>query len=225
MLYNLAIRFSYEERLSMNIFENIISSEDELRTLLGYPSELVQNKVIYHLDEHCLEFISKSPFLLMATSDNNGMCDVTPRGDSPGFVMVLNETHIVIPERPGNRKMDSLRNILSNPKVGLIFIIPGLEETLRINGHAYIIRDEGLLKQMEANGKMPIVSIGVSVEECFVHCAKAFKRSNLWNPDTWMQKDVLPNIAKMIADHTKLPGMDAEKIAKALQDSYTNRLY
>jgi PPOX class probable FMN-dependent enzyme len=209
----------------MNIFKNMISSEDELRALLGYPSELVQNKVIDHLDKHGLEFISKSPFLLMATSDKNGRCDVSPRGDAPGFVRVLNETHIVIPERPGNRRMDSMRNILSNPKVGLIFIIPGLEETLRINGHACIIRDEELLKQMEANGKMPVVSIGVSIEECFVHCAKAFKRSNLWNPDTWMHKDGLPNIAKMIADHAKLPGMDAEKIAEALQDSYTNRLY
>jgi hypothetical protein len=209
----------------MNIFKNLISTEEELRDLLGYPSELVQNKVVCRLDAHCLEFISKSPFLLMATSDNKRLCDVSPRGDAPGFVTVLDETHFIIPERPGNRKIDSMRNILSNPKVGLIFIIPGLEETLRINGNACIIRDEGLLKQMEVNGKIPVVSIGVTVEECFVHCAKAFKRSNLWNPNLWLEKEVLPNMAKMLSDHARLPGMDAEKVEKALQDSYTNRLY
>lgn len=209
----------------MGIFNNVISSEGELRSLLGYPNELVQNKVISHLDKHCLEFISKSPFLVMATSDDKGMCDVSPRGDAPGFVEVLDETHIVIPERPGNRKIDSMKNILSNPKIGLIFIIPGLEETLRINGNACIIRDEDMLKRMEANGKMPILGIGVAVEECFVHCAKAFKRSKLWNQHTWLSKERLPNIAEMIADHVKLPGIDAEKVDKALQDSYSNRLY
>ena len=209
----------------MSLFKNAISSEDELRSLLGFPGELVQNKVISNLDKHCLEFISKSPFLLMATSDNKGMCDVSPRGDAPGFVKVLDEAHIVIPERPGNRKIDSLRNILSNPKVGLIFIIPGLEETLRINGIACIIRDEELLKPMEVNGKIPVLGIGIKVEECFIHCAKAFKRSKLWNPDMWLHKEKLPNIAKMISDHVRLPGMDAEKVDKALQDSYSNRLY
>ena len=209
----------------MSLFKNAISSEDELRSLLGFPGELVQNKVISNIDKHCLEFISKSPFLLMATSDNKGMCDVSPRGDAPGFVKVLDEAHIVIPERPGNRKIDSMRNILSNPKVGLIFIIPGLEETLRINGNACIIRDDELLKLMEVNGKIPVLGIGIKVEECFVHCAKAFKRSKLWNPDMWLQKEKLPNIAKMISDHVRLPGMNAEKVDKALQDSYSNRLY
>ena len=118
-----------------------------------------------------------------------------------------------------------MRNILSNPKVGLIFIIPGLEETLRINGNACIIRDDELLKLMEVNGKIPVLGIGIKVEECFVHCAKAFKRSKLWNPDMWLQKEKLPNIAKMISDHVRLPGMNAEKVDKALQDSYSNRLY
>lgn len=209
----------------MNRFKDVISSEDELRAMLGFPSELVQNKVISRLDKHCLDFIAKSPFLLMATSDNKGRCDVSPRGDAPGFVEVLDETHIVIPERPGNRKIDSMRNILSNPKAGLLFIIPGLEETLRINGSACIIRDEELLKRMEVNGKIPAVGIGIIVEECFVHCAKAFKRSNLWNPQMGLNKEKLPDIAKMLADHVKLPGVDAEKVDQALRDSYTNRLY
>lgn len=104
-------------------------------------------------------------------------------------------------------------------------MIPGLEETLRINGHACIIRDVGILQELEVNGRRPIVSIGVEVEECFVHCAKAFKRSELWNPESWIQKDKLPHIARMIADHVKLPGVDTEAVSEALQDSYTNRLY
>ncbi|MGF9966431.1 pyridoxamine 5'-phosphate oxidase family protein [Bacillus rhizoplanae] len=209
----------------MKKFKNIISSEEELRGILGYPSQLTQNKVISRLDKHCFEFISKSPFLLMATSDSNGMCDVSPRGDAPGFVQVLDETHIIIPERPGNRKIDSMRNILSNPRIGLIFIIPGLEETLRINGTACVTNDEELLKKMEAGRRIPSLGIGVEVEECFVHCAKAFKRSNLWNPSTWIEKSELPVIAQVLADHAKFPGMDAKMVSKGLVDSYTNRLY
>lgn len=207
------------------MFKNIISSEDELRLILGYPSEMVQNKVITYLDIHCIDFISKAPFLLLATSDKLGMCDVSPRGDYPGFVEVVDETHILIPERLGNRRIDSMRNILSNPYVGLIFIIPGLGEALRINGKACIVRDEEVLKRLEVNGRIPNIGIVVRVEECFVHCAKAFKRSNLWNPNSWLNKDSLPDISNIIAAHVNLPGIDANKVKKELQESYTNRLY
>lgn len=202
-----------------------IETEEELRTLLGYPGELVRNKVIPILDEHCRRFIAKSPLLMMATSDHEGHCDVSPRGDAPGFVLVLDDRHLVIPERPGNRRMDSFRNLLSNPHAGLIFMIPGLEETLRVNGRAYIIRDEKLLQQMDSHGRTPLVGIVVEVEECYTHCAKAFKRSSLWNPESWMAKESLPNIAQMIADHVKLPGMSAEKVEASLNESYTKRLY
>ncbi|WP_438498143.1 pyridoxamine 5'-phosphate oxidase family protein [Paenibacillus sp. IHBB 3054] len=202
-----------------------IKSEEELRAILGYPSELVKNKAIDALDEHCRQFISKSPLLIMATSDGEGLCDVSPRGDLPGFVLVLDDKHLVIPERPGNRRMDSLRNILSNPNAGLIFLIPGLEETLRVNGHAYIVRDEDLLVRMESHGRTPLVGIVIEVEECYMHCAKSLKRSSLWNPDSWIAKAELPNVAQMISDHAKLPGMNAEKVKASLQDSYTNRMY
>ncbi|WP_342435651.1 pyridoxamine 5'-phosphate oxidase family protein [Paenibacillus sp. FSL L8-0436] len=204
---------------------NTIKSEEELRAMLGYPSELVKNKAIDALDEHCRQFIAKSPLLIMATSDAEGLCDVSPRGDAPGFVLVLDDKHLVIPERPGNRRMDSLRNILSNPNAGLIFLIPGLEETLRVNGHAYIVRDEELLVRMESHGRMPLVGIVIEVEECYMHCAKSLKRSSLWNPDSWIAKAELPNVAQMISDHAKLPGMNAEKVKASLQDSYTNRMY
>jgi uncharacterized protein len=202
-----------------------IQTEEELRAILGYPGELVKNKVINILDGHCRQFISQSPLLMIATSDHEGRCDVSPRGDAPGFVLVLDDRHLVIPERPGNRRMDSLRNLLSNPRAGLIFMIPGLEETLRVNGRAYIVKDEKLLQQMESHGRNPLVGIVIEVEECYSHCAKAFKRSSLWNPESWMSKEKLPNIAQMIADHVKLPGMSAEKVAESLNESYTKRLY
>lgn len=207
------------------MFQDIIDTEEKLRELLGYPSDVVKHKAIDRLDRHCAAYIAKSPFLLMATSDRNGLCDVSPRGDAPGFVQVLDETRLVIPERPGNRRIDSMRNILSNPRVGLIFLVPGLEETLRVNGRACIIRDADVLQRCEAHGKVPVVGIGVTVEECYVHCAKAFKRSKLWQPASWLSQESLPDIVSMLVDHVRLPGVDAAKIRDGLRDSYTNRLY
>ncbi|MBY0009743.1 pyridoxamine 5'-phosphate oxidase family protein [Paenibacillus typhae] len=202
-----------------------IGTEAELRELLGFPGELVQHKVIGIIDEHCRRFIAQSPILMLATSDQEGHADVSPRGDAPGFVLVLDEHRLVIPERPGNRRMDSLINLLSNPRAGLIFMIPGLEETLRVNGRATVIRDEQLLRRMEAHGRTPLVGIMIEVEECYTHCAKAFKRSSLWNPESWPAKDSLPNIPEMIADHVKLPGIGAEQVKTSLNESYTKRLY
>lgn len=204
------------------MFKETVSTEDDLRSIIGYSSELVQKKVIHVLDEHCREFISKSPFLVMSTSDHQGMCDVTPRGDSPGFVHILNEKHLVIPERPGNRRIDSMRNILCNPSVGLLFIIPGLQETLRVNGRACLVRDENLLQQLKANGRPPVIGIGVEISECYVHCAKAFIRSDLWNPNSWLDQEKLPRASRMLADHAN---MAAESIADLLKESYEKRLY
>jgi PPOX class probable FMN-dependent enzyme len=130
-------------------FKDIVSTEEELRSTLGYPSERVARKAIPSLDQHCLEFINQSPFLLLATSNDLGKCDVSPRGDAPGFVHILDENRLTIPGRPGNRRIDSMLNILSNPQIGLIFIIPGLEETLRDNGRACVVRDQDLLQKME----------------------------------------------------------------------------
>ncbi len=208
-----------------NPFHEVVSNEEELRSLLGQPSKLASRKVISYLDQHCRNFIAKSPFLLLATADSSGLCDASPRGDAAGFVLVLDDNHLVIPERPGNRRVDSLRNILSNPRVGLLFVIPGLEETLRVNGMASVIRDQELLEQMAVNGRSPVLGIGVKVEECFLHCAKAFKRSGLWSPDSWPDQDSLPIPARMLADHAKLPGVDADNVASLLHESYTKRLY
>jgi PPOX class probable FMN-dependent enzyme len=207
------------------LFQHTVATEEELRSLLGEPSELVKRKAISHLDEHCRDFIKRSPFLVMATSDRFGCCDASPRGDHPGFVKVLDEKHLIIPERPGNKRADSLRNMLSNPKVGLLFFIPGLGETLRVNGHACLVRDEPLLEQMAINGRKPLLGIGVQVEECFIHCAKALIRSKLWQADSWPDRNALPSVAEILHQHVKGSDMTAEQIAKRLEESYTKRLY
>ncbi|MFD1356988.1 pyridoxamine 5'-phosphate oxidase family protein [Fictibacillus halophilus] len=209
----------------MTNFKERITSQEELRSLLGSPSLRGQNKVISTIDEHCREFIGKSPFLVLATSDAEGNCDSSPRGDAPGFVYVLDDQHLIIPDRPGNKRVDSIFNILSNPNVGLLFLIPGMDETLRINGEAIIIRDEDILEKMAVNGKAPLLGIVVKVEQCFMHCGKAFKRSSLWEPGKWSSKEELPNAAKILADHVNLPGMTEDVVAEALLDGYKNKLY
>jgi PPOX class probable FMN-dependent enzyme len=206
-------------------FINTIKTEEELRSMIVFPSELVNNKVITYLDNHCLEFISKSPFLVISTSDEFGYCDVSPRGDKTGFVQVLSEKQLVIPERPGNKRIDSMRNILSNPRIGILFFIPGLGETLRVNGKASLVTDDELLEKMAFKGKKPLLGIGVEVEECFVHCAKSFKRSGLWEPNSWADKALLPSAAKIIFEHAKLPNTSVESIQERLEEGYAKRLY
>lgn len=207
------------------IFREVISSESELREMYGEPSKLVQNKAIAQMDSHVRNFIAQAPFLIIATADAEGKCDASPRGDAPGFVHIIDDNHLVIPERPGNKRMDSISNILSNPQIGLIFMIPTLEETLRINGRACIIRDAELLEKMAVKGKVPTIGIGVQVEECFMHCAKAFMRSGLWKPESWPEAGTTPNVSQILADHVKLPGVTAKEVAEGLEDSYKNRLY
>jgi len=207
------------------MFREIVKTEEELRSITGYPSELVKRKAISYIDHHCRDFISRSPFVIISTADSSGSCDASPRGDMPGFVLVLDEKRLVIPERPGNRRIDSMRNILSNPQIGLLFLIPGLGETLRINGKAFLVKDGDLLEQMTVHGKKPLIGIVVEVEECFIHCAKAFKRSRLWETESWEPIEELPSAPKILADHAKLEHMTEDDIAKRLKEGYEKRLY
>jgi len=209
----------------IQVFNDPIQTEEELRELIGESSVSVKNKVIPHLDGHCRDFISKSPFLLVSSSNREGECDVSPRGDAPGFVRVMDGDHLAIPERPGNRRADTMRNILENPNIGLIFIIPGLEETLRINGEACLFKDQQILESMAFRGKIPKLALGVKVKECYVHCAKAFKRSSLWDRSDWPRKEDLPYVPKMLADHIQLEGVTPEKVEKNLAEGYKTRLY
>jgi hypothetical protein len=209
----------------MTAFRKPVTSESELRTLIGgEPSKAAVAKEHDTLDTHCREFIARSPFLLLATSNAKGQCDVSPKGDGPGFVLVLDERHLLIPDRPGNKRLDGMRNLLDNPHIGLIFLVPGVEETLRVNGRAWIVQDEDLLGRCEMRGKVPALGIGVEVEEAFLHCAKAFKRSGLWESERWPDLNGLASPAQMLFDHTRATGT-VEEYDRRLQDGYRQRLY
>ncbi|MFD2923240.1 pyridoxamine 5'-phosphate oxidase family protein [Halobacillus naozhouensis] len=209
----------------MKPYRKPVHSKDELYSLQGKPGKIAEHKVIHYIDELSKQFLSYSPFVVVSTSNAKGECDNSPRGDAAGFTQVLDEQHLLIPERMGNKRVDSMRNILENPHIGLLYIIPGLEETLRINGKATIIKDENLLKKHEVKGRAPKVEIVVEVNECFIHCAKAFKRSKLWEPEQWPERNTLPSPAKMMAAHAKLDSHDQEKVEVSLNESYRERLY
>ncbi len=206
-------------------FRDIVTSEAALRELLGEPSDLVIRKQLAALDRHSRAFIALSPFVLVGTAGATGACDVSPRGDAPGFVLVLDEKTLVIPERPGNRRADTLRNILQTGAVGLLFVIPGVEETLRVNGRACLVRDAAILERLAARGKQPPIAIGVEVDECFLHCAKAFKRSRLWDGESWPDRAALPSLAQMILDQVRPPGTTVEDLEAYIAESYAKRLY
>lgn len=194
--------------MKVNFVEEALRSEEEIRELVGVPHDHIVKKAIPIIDEHCRLFISKSPLLFLSTSNADGKCDVSPRGDEPGSVKVLNENQLVIAERPGNRRADSITNILSNPHVGLVFLIPGLEEVLRINGRAYMIKNKEILSTMGVKGKEPVIGIGVEVEECFIHCPRALKASNIWNPEQWESIEDIPPLKQIFLDHLKINGIE-----------------
>ena len=205
-------------------FKDIVTSQAELRALVGEPSERAVKKEIQTLDVYARAFIANAPFLLLATSGADGRCDVSPKGDAPGFVHVLDDRHLAIPDRPGNRRADGMSNLVQNGHVGLIFLIPGREDTLRVNGRAWIVRDGDLLDRMAVNGKLPQLAIGVEVEECFSHCPKAFKRSKLWQANEWPSADVVASFAQMLFDRTKLGG-SVDELQRDLEERYRTQLY
>jgi len=171
-------------------FKERVKTKEELRRIVGPPNKLAHQKIIPYLDRHCREFIKHSPFVIIATADHKGICDSSRRGDHAGFVQVVDEKRLLIPERRSNQKVDSLENILSNPQIGLLFLIPGVEETLRVNSKACIVKEKALLETMAVHNKTPLLAIGVEVQECFLHCSKAFKRSKLRNPGSWGIQDL-----------------------------------
>lgn len=201
-----------------------IATAEQLRAIVGTPKvdSLALRKERATLDAHCRAFIAKSPFALLSTASAEGRCDVTPRGDGQGFVLVLDDATLVIPERPGNRRIDSLRNILDNPHAGLLFLVPGVDETLRVNGRAHLTDDPELLARLAVKGKVPQVAIVLDVEEVFFHCARAFKRAKLWEPDTWIERSELPTLGQIIAD--QITGLDvtSAELDCSLEESNRN---
>jgi PPOX class probable FMN-dependent enzyme len=209
----------------MRAFEEIVASEQELRALTGVPGERSVLKERKALDEHTRAFIARSPFLLIATADAQGRCDVSPKGDAPGFVQILDDRRLVIPDRPGNKRFDGMFNLLANPHVGLLFLVPGRQETLRVNGTAWITRDRQLLARCVAHGKAPLVAIGVEIEQCFLHCPKAFIRSRLWQQQAWPAADALPSMACVLFDQIRPAGATLEDYERAVEEGNTKGLY
>jgi PPOX class probable FMN-dependent enzyme len=175
-----------------------VAGEEALRSVLGEPSELVQSKIADRLNDLTRQFVERSPFLCLATSSPDGTCDVSPRGDPSGFVRILDERTLLLPDRPGNRLADSHRNILKNPHVALLFVIPGITDTFRVNGTASIVTDPELLEPCAVEGKVPKLGIRIEIEEAFTHCSKAFLRAQLWDPERYVDRDELPSPGELL---------------------------
>lgn len=205
-----------------------IADEQSLRSLFPAITPLAVQKCQGSLDKHAQAFIRRSPFLCIGTQNLDGKADVSPRGDPAGFVKILDRRTLAIPDRPGNNRLDSLVNILANPSVGLLFIVPGFDDTLRVNGQATLVNDPEILKDMRVNDRIPKLAIVVKVSEVFMHCAKAFRRSQLWNPDHFQDRKEMPSLSKIILDQTTGAPSDDDamrKIDADLEEEYNKTLY
>jgi PPOX class probable FMN-dependent enzyme len=192
----------------------MIESQDELRQLYDPPLPLVMRKTLDRLDGYCEMFIARSPFVCLATTDAEGRCDVSPRGDPPGFVSVLDSKTLLIPDRKGNNRLDSATNVLANPGVGLLFLIPGIDDTLRVNGTCTIVDHRDALEPLAERGVVPKTALRVSVEEAFIHCGRALKRSSLWDPTTQANRTEIPPIGVWLRDQTRPDAAEEDLIRK-----------
>jgi len=205
-------------------FSDVVTTEAQLRDVLGNPSQRVIDKQVATLDDHSRKFLSVSPFVLLASCDAAGNMDVSPKGDPAGFVHVLDDKTLAIPDRLGNRRADTIRNVLQNPNVGMIFLVPGKEETLRINGTAIIVRDRWLREQMAIDGKLPDQALVITVKEVFFHCAKCVIRSKLWQSERWPDLSGQSSLAQAMVDEARLTETVAEMQAIIDRD-VRERLY
>lgn len=194
----------------------------DLSQVYEQPSELVQKKILSRLDRHARAFIALSPFVVLATHGPGGS-DASPRGDAPGFVQVLDDATLLLPDRRGNNLIDSLRNIAAAPEIGLLFMVPGINETLRVNGSARIVTDAAILAPLAAQGKIPTSALEIQVLEVFFHCGKALIRSQLWQSESRVPRDAFPTLGRVIAD--QIQGVDGTEADVHLEESYRNRLY
>ena len=204
-------------------FEEVIISRERLRELNKHPSHFVRNKEIDHLDDICRRFIAASPFVVIASRGRDGRLDVSPKGDPAGFVKVLDDKTLAIPDRLGNNRLDTFENLLSCPDVGLIFIIPGNGDTLRVSGKGQIVRDGALQDSLAVHGKPPNLAMVITVEEAFLHCPKCIIRSRLWKPDQWPDISDVPTLAEAMIAHGSLSESMTE-IEAVIENSNTKRL-
>ncbi len=202
---------------------NGIPDHDALRAHMGQVSAMAERKVLPRLDRHCRAFIGLSPFLVLATADADGHVDASPRGDPPGFVEIINDHTLLLPDRPGNNRVDSFGNVVSAPGVGMIFFVPGIDETLRVNGFARLLVDPDALAALEVKGKAPRTGLLIEIEEVFFHCAKALKRSKLWDPASRVDRATFPSLGRIIAD--QVAGFTVEDAEQKVEKSYQDRMY
>ena len=208
--------------------EFLVKDEKDLRSLFSATNPIAVEKCQNHLDKHAMNFVARSPFLCIGTQSPDGSADVSPRGDPCGFVKILDDKTLLIPDRPGNNRLDTHTNILANPAVGLLFMVPGFDDTMRVNGKAKITRDPDLLALMVVNDRLPTVAIVVTVEEVFIHCAKAFRRAKLWDPSQRQNRSDMPSLLKIVMDQTTGAPNDPEEMKKidaGLEDEYQKTMY
>jgi uncharacterized protein len=202
---------------------NELKDRSGVRAHYGEPSHMSVAKQLDHLDHHCVAFIKLSPFIVIATSDGEGRADASPRGDVPGFVGVLDERRLLIPDRTGNKRVDTIMNVTANPHVGLLFLVPGINESLRVNGPASITVDSELLAPLTVQGKQPNSGLLVTAEEVFFHCAKPLIRSQLWNPERHVPRGNFPSLGKILAD--QIADGKADEYERGIEEQYRSRLY
>lgn len=200
-----------------------ITDKQSLRSFYGEPGERARKKEMSRLDVHCRNFIALSPFVVLSTAGADGRADASPKGDAPGFVQVLDDSTLVIPDRLGNNRVDSMQNILENPHVGLLFMVPGMCETLRVNGRARITTEEATLAPLAVQGKAPQAGLVVEIEEVFLHCAKSLLRAKLWDPASRIERASFPSMGRMLAD--QIEGLDPEESERMSEESIRTRMY
>ncbi len=200
---------------------NEIADQDALRAHFGPISPMVERKVLPRLDRHCVAFIGLSPFLVIATADGEGGVDASPRGDPPGFVRVLDDRTLLLPDRPGNNRIDTFRNVVAHPGVGLIFFVPGIEETLRVNGRGRATTEA--LEDSAVQGRVPRTGLVIEVDEVFFHCAKALKRSRLWDKAAQVERSSFPSLGRIIADQQA--DWTVEAAEARIERAYREKMY
>jgi PPOX class probable FMN-dependent enzyme len=202
-----------------------ISSPDQLYELVGHPLERVITKELPALDDRATAFISVSPFLVMATTGADGSSDASPKGGPAGFVRVLGPTRLLVPEFPGNRRFDGAQNLVERPGIGLLFVVPGISETLRVNGFARLTRDPDLLDACAVDGRRPWFAADIEVRQAFSHCAKAFLRSELWKPESWPADDAVASPSRIIGEQAKQERRRDSEVRREVEAAYRPELY
>lgn len=205
---------------------NDVGTVSDLRDRVGPALEVAANKEMPRLDAHCRHFMSLAPILFISTTGADGRADVSPRGDPPGFVKILDDRTILLPDRPGNRRVDTMSNILGNPgsSVGLIFLVPGVDEVLRASGRASVSSDQALLQIMAVDGKVPKLAVKIVLDEVFFHCGKALKRARIWDPSMKIDRKSFPSMGQLIHDQRK-PDRPVEALDAFVENNYRTELY